>query len=60
MKKYIVMAMLVVGLTGTTALFAQDGPKTDKKEMKSDKKENKMVKKEYHGSERSAGTGRYG
>jgi|GEM_PF-3162202 len=61
MKKYIVMAILAIGV-GTTS-FAQDvqtttstnqGPETKKKEEKAVKKEDKAQKKEYNGSHRKA------
>ena len=54
MKKYILIALLGMGLFGTTGSMAQDGPKTEKKDLKADKKDRKMVKKEYRGSERKA------
>ena len=51
MKKYLLIAMMAfVSLN----LVAQDGPKTDKKEMKSNKKTNKIDKKTYRGQDHKA------
>jgi hypothetical protein len=53
MKNLILIALLTVGVV-STSVYAQDGPKADKKEMKADKKEAKMVKKDVKGSDRKA------
>ncbi len=52
MKKFILIALLFAGITGTTTILAQTGPKSEKKEMKADKKEKKVEKKEFKGKEK--------
>jgi len=42
MKKYLMIALLAIITSG---VFAQEGPKEAKKDVKSDKKEAKMTKK---------------
>ncbi len=54
MKKYMFIVLIAIGMFGTTTSFGQDGPKTDKKEMKAAKKEKKMVKKANKGENREA------
>ena len=54
MKKYILIALLGLGMIGSTGSIAQEGPKTEKKDTKAEKKDRKVVKKEYRGSERKA------
>ena len=56
MRKYMLIALVAMGVLGTTCATAQDmqGPKTEKKEKKLDKKTNKMDKAARKGSERKA------
>jgi len=53
MKKYLLTALLFLGIAGTTFnAIAQDGPKEDKKERKVKKKIDKAERKDWNGSER--------
>ncbi len=53
MKKYLLTALLFLGIAGTSFnVIAQDGPKEDKKEQKVNKKLVKAKKKDWNGSER--------
>ena len=56
MKKYMLIALISVGLLGSASLYAQDvpGAKTEKKERKMEKKGDKMKTKEYNGNERKS------
>ena len=41
MKKYILLALLVIGIAVAPMSYGQEGPKAEKKESKMDKKEAK-------------------
>ena len=50
MKKYLLTALLMLGLIGTSDLFAQQRPsndRADRKERKMDKKERKIRRKMF-------------
>ena len=51
MKKYLLIAIMALGVFGTTVSIGQDGPKETKKERKALNKEQKMEKKEFKGKE---------
>ena len=53
MKKHILIALLALGLVGTTCSYGQELP-SQRKEKKIEKKDEKMSKKVCVGSERKA------